>query len=109
MWGYTSPGKQTGMGQVHWFGNGSGVSEERNVPGQECYTAGMKWWRQSEWEGPLAPGWHRQHREVQGDGVRLAWDRISPGSELLSSISPSPPHDGFAEKGWEKNPEACSL
>lgn len=44
-------------GQVHWFGNDSGVSWERNVPRQECYTAGMKWWRQSEWEGPLAPGW----------------------------------------------------
>lgn len=56
MWGCTSSGMQTGMGQVQWFGNGLGLSREGNTPGQECYVSGMKWWRQSEWEGPPGPG-----------------------------------------------------
>jgi len=34
---------QTGMGQVHWFGNSTGASQEENVAGQECYTGRMKW------------------------------------------------------------------
>lgn len=109
MWGYTSPRMQTGMGQVHWFGNGPGGSQQGNIPGQECYASRMKYWRQLECKGLMAPGRDRWHAEVKGYWFRLAWDRISPASELLFSASPSLPHDGFAEKGGEKNPEACSL
>lgn len=78
-----------------------------SVLGKKCSWAGMLHCRDEMVEAIRVGGtacWDGQYTEVQGDGFNLGWDRISPGSELIFSFSPSPPHDGFAEKGWEKKP-----